>query len=237
MYSVGIDASKGKSTICILKETGECILTPRDFNHTKDDLESLDQTIRKLTGKNDVRIVMEATGIYHWPLLLFLKRKGYFVSVINPLRMKLFAKNYNFRGVKTDKYDSTIIAAYGCEKWFSLQQWDFNDDTRDELKRLARSYVSYQKPKISVKQSLDLELEKCMPGIKNLFSDDQKLYSFILFFLRISSWINLTGGPKRKDTNSTVQLLPRYTNLPHQVSLPSLSMIPVFSLLKIWLTR
>ena len=182
MDSVGVDAAKGKSTICILKETGECILTPKDFNHTKDDLESLDQTIQKLTGKNDVRIVMEATGIYHWPLLLFLKRKGYFVSVINPLRMKLFAKSYNFRGIKTDKYDSTIIAAYGCEKWFSLQQWDFNDDTRDELKRLARSYVSYQKPKISVKQSLDLELEKCMPGIKNLFSDDQKLYSFILFF-------------------------------------------------------
>ena len=92
MYSVGIDASKGISTVCILKETGECILTPRDFNHTKDDLEALDQTIQKLTGKNDVRIVMEATGIYHWPLLLFLKRKGYFVSVINPLRMKLFAK-------------------------------------------------------------------------------------------------------------------------------------------------
>ena len=246
MYSVGIDASKGKSTICILKETGECILTPRDFNHTKDDLEALDQTIQKLTGKNDVRIVMEATGIYHWPLLLFLKRKGYFVSVINPLRMKLFAKNYNFRGVKTDKYDSTIIAAYGCEKWFSLQQWDFNDDTRDELKRLARSYVSYQKPKISVKQSLDLELEKCMPGIKSLFSDDQKLYSFILFFQHFDKITALSQKKflnkfdrwaKRKDTDSTVQLLPRYTNLPHQVSLPSLSMIPVFSLLKIWLTR
>ena len=97
MYSVGVDAAKGKSTICILKETGECILTPKDFNHTKDDLESLDQTIQKLTGKNDVRIVMEATGIYHWPLLLFLKRKGYFVSVINPLRMKLFAKNYSLK--------------------------------------------------------------------------------------------------------------------------------------------
>ena len=220
MYSVGIDASKGKSTVCILKETGECILTPRDFNHTKDDLEALDQTIQKLTGKNDVRIVMEATGIYHWPLLL----------VINPLRMKLFAKNYNFRGVKTDKYDSTIIAAYGCEKWFSLQQWDFNDDTRDELKRLARSYVSYQKPKISVKQSLDLELEKCMPGIKNLFSDDQKLYSFILFF---HHYDNLTALSK----NKFLDKFNRWAKKKGYQFHSSLSMIPVFSLLKIWLTR
>jgi transposase len=182
MYSIGIDAAKGKSTVCILRETGECVLTPRDFKHAKDDLEDLHQTIQKLTGGTDVRIVMEATGIYHWPVLLFLKKNGYFVSVINPLRMKLFAKSYNFRGIKTDKYDSTIIAAYGCEKWFSLQDYSFADNTRDELKRLARSYVSYQKPKIAVKQALDLKLEKCMPGIKKILTDDQKMYDFILYF-------------------------------------------------------
>ena len=182
MYSIGIDAAKGKSTVCILKESGECILKPRDFKHTNDDLEALDQTIRKLTGRKDVRIVMEATGVYHWPVLLFFKRKGYFTSVINPLRMKLFAKNYNFRGLKTDRYDALVIASYGCEKWFSLKDCDFSNNSREELKRLARNYVSCQKPKIVIKQLLDAELEKIMPGIKNLFSEDQKLYDFILCF-------------------------------------------------------
>ena len=41
MYSIGIDAAKGKSTVCILRETEECVLTPRDFRHTYDNILSL----------------------------------------------------------------------------------------------------------------------------------------------------------------------------------------------------
>ena len=41
MISVGIDVSKGKSTVCAIKPYGEVLMTPRDFKHTKDDLDSL----------------------------------------------------------------------------------------------------------------------------------------------------------------------------------------------------
>ncbi len=34
MISVGIDAAKGKSTVCIMKSYGEVILPPRDIAHT-----------------------------------------------------------------------------------------------------------------------------------------------------------------------------------------------------------
>ena len=91
MYSVGIDASKGKSTVCIINQYGEVLLSPKDYKHNKEDLTLLSKTIGVLTGNEDVKIVMEATGIYHWPVLFSLK-SDYFVSVINPLKMKLFSK-------------------------------------------------------------------------------------------------------------------------------------------------
>ena len=181
MYSVGIDASKGKSTVCIINQYGEVLLSPKDYKHNKEDLTLLSETIRKLTGNEEIRIVMEATGIYHWPVLFFLK-DDYFVSVVNPLKMKLFFKDYNFRGVKTDKVDSKIIAMYGIEKWYSLKRFVVNEDTRQELKRLSRSYMSYQKPKINLQQVLDLEIEKMMPGIKKILTNDEKLFDFIEYF-------------------------------------------------------
>ncbi|MFR6217433.1 MAG: hypothetical protein ACLUKO_10715 [Enterocloster bolteae] len=35
--------------------------------------------------------------------------------------MKKYAKDNSIRGAKTDKLDSIMIANYGIEKWFKLQ--------------------------------------------------------------------------------------------------------------------
>ena len=182
MISVGIDAAKDKSTVCILNINGEVIRNSYDISHTKEDLDGLVKDLNKLAKDDELRVVMEATGVYHWPVLIYLKSNGFFVSVINPLKMKIFAKNINFRNVKTDEVDATIIATYGTEKWLKLIDYNFKEDKRSDLKRLSRAYEEYQKPKVSLKQHLDLELDKCMPGIKKCFPDDLKLYDFIEHF-------------------------------------------------------
>ena len=76
MISVGIDVSKGKSTVCILKPYGEIVCSPFEMQHVEKELEGLDSILQKLDG--EVRIVMEATGIYHLPVLTYLSEKGYF---------------------------------------------------------------------------------------------------------------------------------------------------------------
>ena len=86
MISVGVDVSKGKSTICVLKPYGEIVCSPFEVLHVEKELEGLDNLLQKLDG--EIRIVMEATGIYHLPILSFLQEKGYFVSVVNPYAMK-----------------------------------------------------------------------------------------------------------------------------------------------------
>ena len=106
MISVGIDVSKGKSMVCILKPNEDYVCKPFELLHCKEDLELLDELLQKLDG--EVKVVMEATGIYNLPILTFLVEKGYFVSVINPCVMKKYARNNNFRNVKTEITDPKV---------------------------------------------------------------------------------------------------------------------------------
>ena len=46
-YGVGIDVSKGKSTVAILSIEGEVIEMPFDINHDVEDLEKLDKKLQK----------------------------------------------------------------------------------------------------------------------------------------------------------------------------------------------
>ena len=194
MYFIGVDAAKGKSTVCAISTTGEVILSPSDITHSLEDFKLLKQTLKDLIkDKDDVMVVMEATGIYHWPICKFFRDEGYKVTIVNPLRMKLFAKDQNFRGVKTDKIDSKIIALYGSEKRNSLKPYiGEQDELREKLKRLSRSYSSYQKSFVNLKQILDLEIEKSMPGIKEILKDDDKLYDFLEYFHHFDSISHLS---------------------------------------------
>ena len=83
MNAVGIDVSKGKSTVAILRPMGEVVQTPVDVPHDAVSLERLAYQILSL-GEN-TRVVMEATGRYHEPVAMELHDRGIFVSVVNPL--------------------------------------------------------------------------------------------------------------------------------------------------------
>ena len=97
MISVGIDISKEKSMVCILKPYGEIIAEPYEIKHTDAELKLLVETI--LNSKEDARVVMEATGVYHLPVLSYLKEHNIFVAVINPLVMK----RYSYGGLRKGK--------------------------------------------------------------------------------------------------------------------------------------
>lgn len=76
MISVGIDVSKEKSTVCVLKPYGEIVMKPKDVQHTESELSKLVGELQELQG--EIKVVMEATGAYHLPILSYLKEKGFF---------------------------------------------------------------------------------------------------------------------------------------------------------------
>ena len=167
MISVGIDVSKEKSMVCMLRPYGEVIASPYEVAHTDQEVGELTTRIRSLDG--EVRVVMEATGAYHLPLLTSLKKAGIFVSVINPLVMKKYV-SVALRKGKTDKLDSARIANYGIDNWFRLTDYSAPEESYDELRMLGRQYAHYISIKIASKLVLTNLLDRTMPGIKKLLS-------------------------------------------------------------------
>lgn len=115
MISVGIDVSKGKSMVCIMKPGGEVLKAPFEMQHTMDEVLSLATLIKSYD--EEVRVTLESTGYYHLPIVTVLLEKGIFVSTVNALRMQKFCSQ-NIRRAKTDRIDSINIAMFGI--WYLL---------------------------------------------------------------------------------------------------------------------
>ena len=80
MISVGIDVAKEKSTVCFLKPGGEVVKTPYDVMHNKTDLAALVGCIK--SSDEEVRVVLEDTGHYHFPVVKFLVDNGYTLTKV-----------------------------------------------------------------------------------------------------------------------------------------------------------
>ena len=63
MNAVGIDVSKSKSVVAIMRPFGEIVSTPFEIKHTASDIHSLIELINSVEGES--RIVMEHTGRYY----------------------------------------------------------------------------------------------------------------------------------------------------------------------------
>ncbi len=67
LNAVGIDASKGQSTISILRPAGEIVRKLFNVVHSVKELSELVSFVGSLEG--ETRVVMETTGHYHEPIL------------------------------------------------------------------------------------------------------------------------------------------------------------------------
>lgn len=169
MLSVGIDVSKGESMVCALNQFGKVVLTPRRYKHVKSALGSLVERLRSFED-NDIRIIMEATGIYSLPVAKYFKEQGFFVAVINPYAMSRFriGGQGSLRNVKTDKADSMTIAGYGRQCWDTLMEYNPAAETYWKLDYLLRLYQKILAYRVSILQELYGIIEQTMPGIKEI---------------------------------------------------------------------
>ena len=183
MISIGIDIAKEKITVCALEQGSKIVWKPFDVHLSKT---KVGEFLKKIDSLNEeVKIVMEATGKYHLPILYEIKEKGYFVTVVNPLKMKQFCRVLNFRKAKNDNIDAIQIAEYGLVYWKELQEYKIDTENYRILKELNRSYQHYMDLRINQMNFIDQTISQTFPGIKNLihhgsndFSKD-KLLDFL----------------------------------------------------------
>lgn len=183
--AVGIDISKGKSMVAAMRPFGEIALPPHEVLHTNEDLSALMQALRLIDG--NIRVILEATGRYHEPVVAALRKAGIFVSVVNPKLIKDFGNN-SLRKVKTDKADAVKIARYGLEYWEEMREYTEADTVRQQLKLFSRQYNLHMKTVVSLQNNLISLLDSTFPGINELFKspvrDDghQKWVDFVCTF-------------------------------------------------------
>ena len=178
MISVGIDVSKDKSTVCIIKPCGEILALPYEMLHTMESIHSLINRIKAYD--EEVRVVLEDTGHYHLPVVTLLVENNVFTTCVNALRMKKFCSQ-SLRKAKTDKIDSFKIAQYGITYWNELVAVLPKDDAFSELRAFSRQYYQYVGLLTKAKINLSNMLDQVMPGINLLLkdiNDNHKLTEF-----------------------------------------------------------
>lgn len=166
MNAVGIDVSKGKSTVTIRKPGDVVLMPPRDIPHTRSDINSLIDTIQSLDG--ETKVCMEHTGRYYEPVATWLTDACIFVSAVNPILIREFGDG-SLRAPKTDKADSKKIARYTLDRWTKLKQYGNMDKTLNQLKTMNRQFGFYMNQKTAMKNNLIAILDQTYPDANAFF--------------------------------------------------------------------
>ena len=167
MNCVGIDVSKGKSMIAVMRPLGEMVIPPFEVGHTDAESCELSKRLGDLDG--ETRVVMEATGNYYLPVAGFLYDSGFYVSVVNAMLVHGYGNN-SLRRAKTDKKDSIKLANYGLDHWLALPRYIPEDEGRLMLKTTYRQYQQCAKVQTMLKNNLISLLDTAFPDANRLFT-------------------------------------------------------------------
>ena len=171
MNAVGIDVSKGKSTIAVVRPFGEVVASPFEVPHTDSELSKLAKMLKSLKG--ETKIVMECTGSYHLPIAYTLHDAGLFVSTVNAQLIHDFGNN-TIRRTRNDRKDAVKIANYALSNWLELPKYIPEEDIRQMLKTYSRQYNKYGKIKTMLKNNLISLLDQTFPGVNELFTSPSR---------------------------------------------------------------
>ena len=168
--SVGLDVGADFTWMSIALPNGSFIGKPFKIIHS--DPRSRDLAVAKIKEAQETyslksRCFLESTGIYHIPLLCFLRDKGFDCSVINPIITKN-STNINIRKLHNDKFDSKKAALVGLN--VSLKTSILPDDSVVDLRNLVRDYYYFKDLQSAVALKLTAELKVSFPAYAKVFS-------------------------------------------------------------------
>lgn len=195
MNSVGIDISKGKSMVAVMRPFGEVVRSPFEVQHTDSELSELAKLLQSLDG--ETRVVMESTGNYHAPVAWLLHDAGLYVSVVNAMLVHDYGNN-SLRRAKTYKKDAVKLTNYGLDHWLSLPRYFPVEDIRLMLKNCYRQYQQYSKLQTMLKNNLISLLDTAFPDVNRLFSSpprangSEKWIDFVAAFWHCECVCSLT---------------------------------------------
>lgn len=189
---LGVDVSKAKFDVALLldgKKYRSKVFSndPAGFRHL---IEWLNSNVA--AGPHDVHVCMEATGIYHENLALFLHDHDVAVSVVNPMLVKRFVESEGARS-KTDSTDAKALARYADRMQPELWQAPspavrklqalvarletLKDMRQAESNRLDVAHDAVRASLLEIIAQLDATIEEVRSQIRQTIDDDPDLKS------------------------------------------------------------
>jgi transposase len=149
-YAVGTDVSKDKLDVCFIEVTADQsqrVKGRRQFSNTPGGHKELDSWCKKHRQLNlPVQVLMEATGVYHEQLAMFLQRKQYIISVVLPTKAKRYMQSIGLK-TKNDKIDAIGLGRMCAEQkhdpWQPMAAYFY------KLRQLTRYHQRLQETKTS----------------------------------------------------------------------------------------
>ena len=195
LIAVGIDVSKGKSTVAARSPGGEIAMMPFEIEHNSKGFQELISKLHMLDGT--VRVVMEHTGTYWQPIARTLMKYGFYVSVVNAMLIHDFSDN-SLRKIKTDKADSLKIAHYGLTFWKTLNEYSEEDETRQLLKMQIRLYERTLNTSVMLRNGLIALVDQTFPNANKVFKQKSRTVSGHI------KWVDFVCKFWHKDCVATV---------------------------------
>jgi transposase len=178
--SVGIDIGADFSYMSIILSDRTFIGNPVKILY--DSLKSLEQAVSIIKEAEErhlmkTRIIMESTGIYHYPLYCYLHKQGFNTAIINPIISKN-STNINIRKVHNDSFDSKKLAEIGLKP--DLKTSVLPKDSILDLRNLVRNHYDLMDNRIAYVNKLSGILRIAFPQYINIFSKTAAKTSLLL---------------------------------------------------------
>jgi transposase len=165
----GIDVAQKELVVCLGRmydDWSPQLYAHKTFANTIKGFVSLLLWLKKMADEAiPVRVVMEATGVYHESLAYFLDDKGYEISIILPNKISNYFRTLDVKTI-TDKTASEAITLFGLER--KLDCWQKPKAVFKKLRQLTREREQIVQERTMVKNQLHAEQTEAEPNTKSI---------------------------------------------------------------------
>jgi len=156
-YSIGLDVDKETVKACFKSREGvdrSVVKGTRTFSNKQQGFKELQGWIEKhrKSHQASLKVVMEATGVYHEHLAWSLQSAGYLVHIILPTRAKRYMQSLGQKS-KNDKIDAQGLADMGLQQ--ELAAWVPFSKNILSLRSLTRQVEMFQETRTSLSNQLE----------------------------------------------------------------------------------
>src|ERR1041385_5971930 len=152
---VGIDCGLKELVVAygMMDESFEIkILSNSKFKNNPGGFKKLLAWSKKLNAQgHPVSYVVEATGVYHEKLALYLHEQSCQVTVLLPNKAKAFIRTLSVKTIN-DKVSAQMLAQFGLEK--KLEPWQPPAPVYNELRQLTRERDQLKQEQSQIKNQL-----------------------------------------------------------------------------------